>query len=164
MYWPYEMHHAVWVHNLLSTIAIMASLSLHLNWTSKNGDNSLLRICGCIVRNRPPTSTIGKIASRVRWGIHLGIIYEYKYHADEQTNTNRVYTKDGHSYATLEDEAAAAIMEQDDVSEFSDIGGDDNDDSDDSPPGPTGGSSKDPAPPPPPEPKSDDDDVQEVFL
>ncbi|CAI7758334.1 unnamed protein product [Closterium sp. NIES-54] len=36
----------------------------------------MLRVWGCMVQYRPPTSTIGKFASRARWGIHLGISYE----------------------------------------------------------------------------------------
>ncbi|CAI7736487.1 unnamed protein product [Closterium sp. NIES-54] len=83
----------------------------------------------------------------------------------ERTNANRVYTNDRHSYATPEDEAGAAILEQDTRGEFT--GGDrrSDDDDDDKDPsrggvGGAGGSDKGAAAPP--EPKSDDDNVQEV--
>ncbi|CAI7759877.1 unnamed protein product [Closterium sp. NIES-54] len=78
MYRPYAMHHAVRVHNLLSSTAITGNLSLHMKWTDKQGNTSMLRVWGCVVQYRPRTSIIGKFASHARWGIHLGIIYEYK--------------------------------------------------------------------------------------
>ncbi|CAI7801802.1 unnamed protein product [Closterium sp. NIES-53] len=77
-YWTYAMHHAVRVHNLVSTIAITSNLSSHLKWTGTKGDTSMLRAWGCMVQYRPTTSTIGKLASRARWGIHLGISHEHK--------------------------------------------------------------------------------------
>ncbi|CAI7925180.1 unnamed protein product, partial [Closterium sp. NIES-53] len=86
-----------------------------------------------------------------------------QYRADEQKGANRVYVNDGHNFATPKDEAAAAILEQDNTSEFLDIFDDGDEDSDDSSSGPVGGSSRDPAPPSPSEPESDDDDVQEVV-
>ncbi|CAI7920644.1 unnamed protein product [Closterium sp. NIES-53] len=72
-YWPYAMHHAVRVHNLLSTMPITGNLSPHVKWTGKKGDTSMLSVWGCMVQNQPPTTTIGKFASRARWGIHLDI-------------------------------------------------------------------------------------------
>ncbi|CAI7871223.1 unnamed protein product [Closterium sp. NIES-53] len=78
IYWTYAMHHAVRVHNLLSTTAITGNLSPHVKWTGTKGDTSMLRVWGCMVQYRPPTSTIGKFASRARWGIHLGISHEHK--------------------------------------------------------------------------------------
>ncbi|CAI5484626.1 unnamed protein product [Closterium sp. Yama58-4] len=78
IYWTYAMHHAVRVHNLLSTTANTGNLSPHIKWTGTKGDTSMLRVWGCMVQYRPPTSTIGKFASRARWGIHLGISHEYK--------------------------------------------------------------------------------------
>ncbi|CAI7742408.1 unnamed protein product [Closterium sp. NIES-53] len=189
-YWPYAMHHAMRVQNLLSTTAITGNLSPQMKWTGTKGDTSMLRVWGCMVHYHLLTSTIGKFASRARWGIPLG--YEYKawsildllsqkvtnarnvicyerlnldqYREDEHTNANRVPANDAHSYATPEDKAASAILEQDNSSEFPDIGGGNDDDgSDDSPPGPAGGSSSDALPPPPPEPRTDDDDIQEVV-
>ncbi|CAI7932995.1 unnamed protein product [Closterium sp. NIES-54] len=81
--------------------------------------------------------------------------------------TNHISRSDEHTltgYPTRPDEAAAAILEQDNVSEFLGIGGDDDDeDSENSPPGPTGASSKDAVPPQPTEPESGNDDVQEVV-
>ncbi|CAI7845780.1 unnamed protein product [Closterium sp. NIES-53] len=80
-------------------------------------------------------------------------------------NANRVYANDGHSYASPEDEAGAAILEQDTRGEFT--GGDrhDGDDDDDNSSGggvgAAGGSDRSAAPPAPPEPESDDDEVQE---
>ncbi|CAI7801152.1 unnamed protein product, partial [Closterium sp. NIES-53] len=90
-----------------------------------------------------------------------------QFRKDEQTNANRVYTNDRHSYATPKDESAAAILEQDTRGEFT--GGDhhSSDDNDEYPPeggvGAAGGSSRGAATPPPPKPESDDDDVQEVI-
>ncbi|CAI7887476.1 unnamed protein product [Closterium sp. NIES-54] len=155
----------------------------------------MLRVRGCMVQYRPPTSTIGKFASRTRWGIHLGISHEHKawlilylmiqkvanardvifyewlflrqFRKDEEANVNHVYANNGHSYTSPEDEAAAAIMEQDTRGEFTggDRHGSDDDDVDSSGggAGAAGGSSRGAAPPSPPEPKSDDDDMQEVI-
>ncbi|CAI7732270.1 unnamed protein product [Closterium sp. NIES-54] len=160
IYWTYAMHHAVRVHNLLSTIAITGNLSLYLKWTRTKADTSMLRVWGCMVQYRPPTSTIGKFTSRAHWGIHLGISHEHKawlimdlmsqkttnsrdvifykrlfleqFCEDERVNANHVYANDEHSYATPEDEAAAAILEQDTRGEFirgdcHNSGGDDDD-------------------------------------
>ncbi|CAI7891662.1 unnamed protein product [Closterium sp. NIES-54] len=190
------MHHAVRVHNLLSTTTITKNLSPHLKWTGMKGDTSMLRVWGCMVQYRPPTSTIGKFASRARWGIHLGISRKYRawlildlirhkitktrdvifyerlflgqFREDERTNANRVYTNDGHSYATPEDEAAAAILEQDTRGEFTRgdrRSSDDDDDGEDPSGGGVGkaGGFGGGAAAPPPEPESDVDDVQEVI-
>ncbi|CAI7922239.1 unnamed protein product [Closterium sp. NIES-54] len=78
IYWTYAMHHAVRVHNLLSTTAITGNLSPHVKWARTKGDTSMLRVWGCMVHYRPPTSTIGKFASRARWGIHFDISHEHK--------------------------------------------------------------------------------------
>ncbi|CAI7736323.1 unnamed protein product [Closterium sp. NIES-53] len=186
-YWTYAMHHAMRVLNLLSTTAITGNSSPHVKWPGTKGYTSMLRMGGCMVHYRPPTSTIGKFTSCARWGIHLGISHEHnildlmsqkvtnahyvifyerlflkQFFEDEQTNTNSVYANDGHIYATPEDEAAAAIMEQDTRGKFTrgDRHSSDNDNDDDSPRagvGPAGGSrsSRGAAPP---EPESDNDD------
>ncbi|CAI7817546.1 unnamed protein product [Closterium sp. NIES-54] len=137
-YWTYAMHHAVRVHNLLSTTAITGNSSPHVKWTRTKGNTSMIRVWGCMVQYRPPMSTIGKFTSRARWGIHLGISHEHKawlildlmsqkiknargiifyewlflrqFREDEQANAN---PGGGHSYASPEDEAAAAILGQD---------------------------------------------------
>ncbi|CAI7862846.1 unnamed protein product [Closterium sp. NIES-54] len=116
----------------------------------------------CTVQYRPPTSTIGKFASR---GVYLGISHEHKawlildlmsqkaknvrdvifyerlflqqFREDEQANADRVYANNGHSYASPEDEAAATILEQDPRGEFTRGDRDDADD-DDSPRGGAG--------------------------
>ncbi|CAI7805057.1 unnamed protein product [Closterium sp. NIES-53] len=192
-YWTYAMHHAVRVHNLLSTTAITGNSSLHVKWIGTKGNTSILRVWGCMVQYRSPTSTIEKFASRARWGVHLGINHKHKkwlildlisqkvknardvifyerlflrqFCEDEQANANRVYANNGHSYASPEDEAVAAILEQDPRGEFT--RGDHDDDDDDFPGGGAGGggsgSGGDAALPAPPEPESDDDDVQEVI-
>ncbi|CAI7824730.1 unnamed protein product [Closterium sp. NIES-54] len=87
---------------------------------------------------------------------------------DEQANANRVYANNGHSYASTEDEAAAAILEQDPRGEFTRGGHHDVDE--DSPGGGAGAaggcgsrSGRGVAPPAPLELESDDDDVQEVI-
>ncbi|CAI7795482.1 unnamed protein product, partial [Closterium sp. NIES-54] len=159
----------------------------------------MLRVWGCMVQYRPPTSTIGKFASRAHWGVHLGIIHEHKeglildlmsqkvknardvifyeqlflrkFREDEEANANGVYANDGHSYASPEDQVAAAILELDPRGEFTrGDHRDDDDDDEDSPGGGAGaaggggsGSGRGTAPPAPPEPESDDDDVQEVI-
>ncbi|CAI7861253.1 unnamed protein product [Closterium sp. NIES-53] len=87
----------------------------------------------------------------------------------EQANANRVYANNGHSYATPEDEAAAAILELDIRGEFTRGDRRSSDDDDDSPRAGAGAasgsrSSRGAAPPAPPEPESDNDDVQEVIL
>ncbi|CAI7791873.1 unnamed protein product [Closterium sp. NIES-54] len=195
-YWTYAMHHDVRVHNLLSTTAITGNSSPHVKWTGTKGNTSMLRVWGCMVQHCPPTSTIGKFASRARWGIHLGISHEHKawlildlmsqkvknahdvifyerlflrqFREDEQANTNRVYANNGHSYASPENEVAAAILEQDPRGEFT--RGDHGDNDDDSLGGGAGaaggggsGSGRGAAQPAPPEPESDDDDVQEFI-
>ncbi|CAI7820644.1 unnamed protein product [Closterium sp. NIES-54] len=196
-YWTYAMHHAVQVHNLLSTTTITGNSSPHVKWTRTKGNTSMLRVWGCIVQYRPPTSTIRKFASRAHWGIHLGISHEHKawlildlmsqkvknardvifyerlflqrFREDEQANANRVYANNGHSYASPEDEAAAAILEQDPRGKFTrgNCDGDDDDYSLGGGAGATGGSrsgsGRGATPPAPPEPESDDDDVQEVI-
>ncbi|CAI5468758.1 unnamed protein product [Closterium sp. Yama58-4] len=43
IYWTYSMHHAMRVHNLLSTTAITGNLSPHVKWTGTKGDTSMLR-------------------------------------------------------------------------------------------------------------------------
>ncbi|CAI7780936.1 unnamed protein product [Closterium sp. NIES-54] len=191
-YWTYAMHHAVRVHNLLSTTTITGKSSPHVKWTGTKGNTSILRVWGCMVQYRPPTSTIGKFASRARWGVHLGISHKHKawlildlmsqkvknardiifyerlflqqFCEDEQANANRVYANNGHSYGSLEDEPAVAILEQDPRGEFT---RGDRDDDDDSPGGGAcaagGGGSESTAPPAPPEPESDDENVQEVI-
>ncbi|CAI7905374.1 unnamed protein product [Closterium sp. NIES-54] len=77
-YWTYAMHHAVRVHNLLSTTAITGNSSPHVKWTGTKGNTSMLRVWGCMVQYRPPPSTIGKFACHTRWGVHLGISHEHK--------------------------------------------------------------------------------------
>ncbi|CAI7801644.1 unnamed protein product [Closterium sp. NIES-53] len=77
-YWTYAMHHAVRLHNLLSTTAITGNSSPHVKWTRTKGNTSMLCMWGCMVQYRPPTSTIGKFTSRTRWGIHLSISHEHK--------------------------------------------------------------------------------------
>ncbi|CAI7915039.1 unnamed protein product [Closterium sp. NIES-54] len=91
-----------------------------------------------------------------------------EFREDEQANANRVYANNGHSYASPEDEAAVAILEQDRRGEFTRGNRRDNDN--DSPGGGAGaacgggsGSGRGVAPPVPSEPESDDDDVQEVI-
>ncbi|CAI7908184.1 unnamed protein product [Closterium sp. NIES-54] len=49
-YWTYAMHHAVRVHNMLSTTAISGNSSPHVKWTGTKGNTSILRVndaCGC---------------------------------------------------------------------------------------------------------------------
>ncbi|CAI7846037.1 unnamed protein product [Closterium sp. NIES-53] len=200
-YWTYAMHHAVRVHNLLSTTVITGNSSPHVKWIGTKGNTSMLRVSGCMMQYRPPTSTIGNFTSRARWGIHLEISHEHKawlildlmsqkvknardvifyerlflrkFREDEQANANRVYADDGHSYASPEDEATAAILKQDPRGEFTrgDRSDDENNDDDDlSPGGGAGaaggggsGSGRGAAPPASLEPESNDDDVQEVI-
>ncbi|CAI7861733.1 unnamed protein product [Closterium sp. NIES-54] len=194
-YWTYAMHHTVQVHNLLSTTAITGNSSPHVKWTGTKGNTSMLRVWGCMVHYRPLTSTIEKFASRARWGVHLGISHEHKawlildlmskkvknardvifyerlflrqFHEDKQANANRVYANNEYSYASPEDEAATAILEQDPRGEFTRGNRDDDDDSLGGGAGTAcgggSGSSGGAAPPAPPEPESDDDDVQEVI-
>ncbi|CAI7774142.1 unnamed protein product, partial [Closterium sp. NIES-53] len=139
-YWTYAMHHAVQVHNLLSTTTITGNSSPHVKWTRTKGNTSMLRVWGCI-----------------------------RFREDEQANANRVYANNGHSYASPEDEAAAAILEQDPRGKFTrgNCDGDDDDYSLGGGAGATGGSRSGSGggatPPAPPEPESDDDDVQEVI-
>ncbi|CAI7885422.1 unnamed protein product, partial [Closterium sp. NIES-54] len=48
-YWSYTLHHAMRVHNLLSTAAIIDNLSPHMKWTGKEGNTSMLCVWGCMV-------------------------------------------------------------------------------------------------------------------
>ncbi|CAI7830647.1 unnamed protein product [Closterium sp. NIES-53] len=43
-YWTYAMHHAVRVHNLLSTTAITSNSSPHVKWTGTKGNASMLHV------------------------------------------------------------------------------------------------------------------------
>ncbi|CAI7869047.1 unnamed protein product [Closterium sp. NIES-53] len=47
-YWSYTLHHAMRVHNLLSTAAIIDNLSPHMKWTGKEGNTSMLCVWGPI--------------------------------------------------------------------------------------------------------------------
>ncbi|CAI7908285.1 unnamed protein product [Closterium sp. NIES-54] len=103
--------------------------------------------------------------------IFYELIFLWQFREDEQANANCVYANDRHSYTSLEDEAAAAIMEQDTRGKFTrgDRRSDDDDDHDDSPGGGAGaagrsGSGRGTPPRAPPEQESGDDDVQEVIL
>ncbi|CAI7806342.1 unnamed protein product [Closterium sp. NIES-54] len=170
-YWTYAMHHAVRVHNLLSTTTITSNSSPHVKWTGTKGSTSMLR-----VHEHKAWLILDLMSQKVKNARDV-IFYErlflLQFREDEQANANRVYANNGHSYASPEDEAAAAIMEQDPRGEFTR----DEDDDDDSPGGGAGavgrggsgsgrggsGSGRGAAPPAPPEPESDDDDVQEVI-
>ncbi|CAI7922363.1 unnamed protein product [Closterium sp. NIES-53] len=151
--------HHVSLHGLLSTTAITGNSSPHVKWMGTKGNTSMLRVWGCMVQYRPPTSTIGKFASRTHWGNHLGISHEHKAWLILDLMSQK-------------DEAAAAIQEQESKGEFTrgDCRDDDDDEDNDSPGGGAGasggcgsGSGRGAALPAPPEPECDDDDVQEVI-
>ncbi|CAI7834896.1 unnamed protein product [Closterium sp. NIES-53] len=109
------------------------------------------------------------VAERTNRTLMTKRLFLQQFREHEQANANRVYAINGHSYASPEDEAAAAILEQGTRGEFT--RGDrrsDEDDNDDSPRGGAGtaggsGSGRGAAPPAPHEPESDNDDVQEVI-
>ncbi|CAI7880360.1 unnamed protein product [Closterium sp. NIES-54] len=152
-YWTYAMHHAVRVHNLLSTTAITGNSSPHVKRIGTKGNTSMLRV---------------QKIQNVRDVIFYEWLFFRQFREDEQANANRVHANDGRSYASPEDEAAAAILEQDPRGEFT-RGNHHDDDNDNSSGGGAGatcggssGSGKGAALPAPPEPESDDDDVQEV--
>ncbi|CAI7898592.1 unnamed protein product [Closterium sp. NIES-53] len=93
-----------------------------------------------------------------------------RFREDKQANANHVYANVGHNYASPEDEAAAAILEQDPKGEFTRGDHRDYDNDGDSPRGGASaaggggsGSGRGAAPPAPPEPESNDDDVHEVI-
>ncbi|CAI7854981.1 unnamed protein product [Closterium sp. NIES-53] len=97
---------------------------------------------------------------------YLDRLFLGQFREDERTNSNRVNASDGHSYAIPEDEAVAAILEQDTRGEFTGGYRHSSDDDDDDPSGGGVGRARGSgrgAVPPPPEPESDDDDVQEVI-
>ncbi|CAI7807011.1 unnamed protein product [Closterium sp. NIES-53] len=154
-YWTYAMHHAVRVHNLLSTTAITGNSSPHVKWTGTKGSTSLLRV---------------QKIKNARDVIFYERLFLRQFRKDEQANANRVYANDGHSYVSPWDKAAIAILEQDPRGEFTRGNRRDDDDDNDSLGGGAGaaggggsGSGRDAAPPAPPEPESDDDDMQEVI-
>ncbi|CAI7777455.1 unnamed protein product [Closterium sp. NIES-54] len=125
----------------------------------------MLRVWGCMVQYRPTSAIIGKFIHRARWGIHLGLSHEHKgwlildidskdvvpardilfyeqltlkqWIEDERRNEACGYADSGRSFATLEDEAAAAALDRDDTDEHPNITSrprdDDDDDSDDDP-------------------------------
>ncbi|CAI7824599.1 unnamed protein product [Closterium sp. NIES-53] len=76
-YLPYAMHHAVRLHNLLSTTANTNNLSPHLKFTGDKGGVSMLRVWGCMVQYWPAAGTTGKFERRARRGVHLGISLEH---------------------------------------------------------------------------------------
>ncbi|CAI7748668.1 unnamed protein product [Closterium sp. NIES-53] len=144
-YWPYAMNHAVRLHNLLSTIANRGNLSPHMKWTGSRGDTSMLRVWGCVVQYRSTSATTGKFTHRARWGIHLGLCYEYQgwlildidtnkivpvrdilfykqltlqqWTEDQRRNVARAYPNNGRNIASPEDEAAAAALDRDPADE-----------------------------------------------
>ncbi|CAI7885791.1 unnamed protein product [Closterium sp. NIES-54] len=77
LYWPFAMDHATVLHNLLSSLALPNNASPYLLWTSKLGTTKLLRVFGCVVQYRPPTTPLGKFDQRAKWGLHLGIEKQY---------------------------------------------------------------------------------------
>ncbi|CAI7879875.1 unnamed protein product [Closterium sp. NIES-53] len=77
LYWPFAMDHATLLHNLLSSSALPNNASPHLLWTGKLGTTKLLRVFGCVVQYRPPTTPLGKFDQRAKWGLHLGIEKQY---------------------------------------------------------------------------------------
>ncbi|CAI7899414.1 unnamed protein product [Closterium sp. NIES-53] len=77
LYWPFAMDHATLLHNLLSSSALPNNASPHLLWTGKLGTTKLLRVFGCVVQYRPPTTLLGKFDQRAKWGLHLGIEKQY---------------------------------------------------------------------------------------
>ncbi|CAI7807980.1 unnamed protein product [Closterium sp. NIES-53] len=156
-YWTYAMHHAKRVHNLLSTTSITSNSSPHVKWTETKGNTSMLR-----VHEHKAWLILDLMSKKIKNARDI-IFYEWQFREDEQANANCVYANDGYSYASPEDEAAVAILEEDPRGEFT--RGDRRDDDDDSPGagGDGSGSGTGAAPPAPPEPESDDEDVQEVI-
>ncbi|CAI7798739.1 unnamed protein product [Closterium sp. NIES-53] len=77
LYWPFAMDHATVLHNLLSSSALPTNASPYLLWTGKLGTTKLLRVFGCVVQYRPPTTPLGKFDQRAKWGLHLGIEKQY---------------------------------------------------------------------------------------
>ncbi|CAI7808819.1 unnamed protein product [Closterium sp. NIES-53] len=77
LYWPFAMDHATVLHNLLSSSALPKNASPYLLWTGKLGTTKLLRVFGCVVQYRPPTTPLGKFDQRAKWGLHLGIEKQY---------------------------------------------------------------------------------------
>ncbi|CAI7907348.1 unnamed protein product [Closterium sp. NIES-53] len=140
-YWPYAMNHAVRLHNLLSTTANRGNLSPHMKWIRSRGDTSMLRVWGCVVQYRPTSATTGKFTHRAHWGVHLGLSHEYQgwlildidtkqivlardilfyerlilqqWIEDKRRNVARAYANNGRSFASPEDEAAAAALDCD---------------------------------------------------
>ncbi|CAI5464028.1 unnamed protein product [Closterium sp. Yama58-4] len=192
------MHHAARLHKLLSTTANRDYLSPHMKWTGSRGDPSMLRVWGCKVQYRPTSATTGKFAQRVRWGIHLGLSNEHKgwlildinsketvpardvffyerltlrqWIEDERRNQARGYVNSGRSFASPEDEAAAAAFDRDDTDDHPGIPtrprtDNDDDDSDDTPaPGPSRQQTTETSTSSPGHESDDDDDVVEVPI
>ncbi|CAI7851043.1 unnamed protein product [Closterium sp. NIES-53] len=71
------MDHATVLHNLLSSSALPNNASPYLLWMGKLGTTKLLRVFGCVVQYRPPTTPLGKFDQRAKWGLHLGIEKQY---------------------------------------------------------------------------------------
>ncbi|CAI7874154.1 unnamed protein product [Closterium sp. NIES-53] len=70
-------HHAVMLHNLLSSSSLPNNASPHLLWTGKQGSTKMLRVFGCMVQSRPPSAKAGRFSQRAQWGLHLGIEKNY---------------------------------------------------------------------------------------
>ncbi|CAI7884404.1 unnamed protein product [Closterium sp. NIES-53] len=75
--WPEAMDHAVMLHNLLSSSSLPNNASPHLLWTAKQGNTKMLRVFGCMVQYRPPSTRAGRFSQRAQWGLHLGIEKNY---------------------------------------------------------------------------------------
>ncbi|CAI7891037.1 unnamed protein product [Closterium sp. NIES-53] len=75
--WPEAMDHAVMLHNLLSSSSLPNNASPHLLWTGKQGSTKMLRVFGCMVQYRPPSTRAGRFSQRAQWGLHLGIERNY---------------------------------------------------------------------------------------
>ncbi|CAI7904164.1 unnamed protein product [Closterium sp. NIES-54] len=129
------------VSYLYPPVCLFSHSFLHYSDTGTKGDTSMLRVRGFMGQYRPTSATIGKFTSRARWGIHLGISYEYKgwlildldfnkiapardvlfderltlarYLKDRKVGAARAYAKNGRSFASPEDEGAATALDCD---------------------------------------------------
>ncbi|CAI7776656.1 unnamed protein product [Closterium sp. NIES-54] len=160
IYWTYAMHHAVRVHNLLSTTAHHRQLVAKCEVNGDQGQH-IHALRAWLILN-----FMSQKVANVRDVIFYEWLFLRQFRQDEQANVNRVYANNGHSYASSEDEVAAPILERDTRGEFTRgdrcSSDDDNDDSLGGGAGAVGGSGsgsgRGAAPPAPPEPEGDDDD------
>ncbi|CAI7910009.1 unnamed protein product [Closterium sp. NIES-54] len=78
-WWHLTLRQAVWVRNSLERLTTPLGTTPYQLLTGKKPDLTLARVWGCMVQFMVPEQQhSGKLASKARWGLHLGVSPESK--------------------------------------------------------------------------------------